>query len=231
MLFDYGGTLVEEVSYDPRAGMELLLQNLTYRPRSLRVDAIVARTERVTREVAARRDELGLETPWPALTRLIYDYFHLHFDKPLDDLELAFWDASVVTRPMPGAAKVLRELAARAIPLGVVSNSSFRAGVIRLELAKHHLAEPISEIVASAEYAVRKPNPLLFEIGASRLDIAPSDIWFVGDRLDTDVAGAKAAGMTAAWLAPPNAASDASPDLTVTSLDELLSLSQLSSAR
>ena len=32
---------------------------------------------------------------------------------------------------------------------------------------------------------------------AARLGIDPKNIWFVGDRLDTDIAGARAAKMTA----------------------------------
>lgn len=47
--------------------------------------------------------------------------------------------------------------------------------------------------MVSAEYAVRKPNMFLFETAATRLGIAPEDIWFVRDRLDTDVIGAKTA--------------------------------------
>ena len=222
ILVDFGGTLVEEVSYDPRAGMEVLLGNLTFRPRSLRIDTIIERMERVTREVADRRDESGIETPWPALTRLIYDFFHLHFASPLTDLELMFWDASNVTRPMPGASAALRELSARGIPLGVVSNSSFCADVIRFELAKHDLAEPLAAIVASADYAVRKPNPLLFEIAAARIEVPPKDIWFVGDRIDTDVAGAKAAGMTSVLLAPPGTNDTGAADLVITSWADLL---------
>jgi putative hydrolase of the HAD superfamily len=222
MLFDYGGTLVEEVSYDPRAGIELLLENLTHRPRALRLDEVVERAERITREVANRRDEFQIETPWPALTRLIFDYFGVHFARPLPELEIEFWDASVKTRPMPGALDALRAFADRDIPLGVVSNSSFRGEVIRFELAKHGLSELMSVIVASADYAVRKPNPLLFEVAAALLELPARDIWFVGDRLDTDIAGAKAAGMTGVWLAPPNAAMTSDPDLVVTSWNELL---------
>jgi FMN phosphatase YigB (HAD superfamily) len=57
---------------------------------------------------------------------------------------------------------------------------------------------------------------LLYETAAARLNVKAEDIWFVGDRLDTDVAGAKVAGMTAVWFNPhgqSNPSSDA--DLTV----------------
>ena len=138
------------------------------------------------------------------------------------ELEIAFWDATVTTRPIAGARETLVALADLGIPLGVVSNSSFRGSVIAHELAKHHLAAPLSVVVASADYAVRKPNPLLFETAASLLDVPPRELWFVGDRLDTDVAGARAAGMVSVWLGQPNDASDGAADLVVSSWSELL---------
>ena len=204
MLLDYGGTLVEEAAFDPRAGMQILLTHVADRPPDLSVEAIVERVDRVTEEVSARRDEFQIETPWPSLTRLIYDYFGVRFARAFDELELAFWDASVTTRPMPGAREVLGELHGAGIALGVVSNSSFRGEVIRHELSKHGLDDHLSIVVASADYAVRKPNPLLFETAAGLLGVRAAEIWFVGDRLDTDVVGARAAGMHAVLLAEPN---------------------------
>jgi len=203
LLFDYGGTLVEEDAYDARAGIELLLSHATYRSPNATLDALVARADLVTRDVAARRDEFQIETPWASLTRLIHDYFGTRFDAPLPALELPFWNASVRTRPMPGAREALLEFHRRGVPMGVVSNSSFGRHVIRHELAKHGLADHLSTIVVSAEYAVRKPSPLLFEIAAASLGMDARDIWFVGDRVDTDVAGAHVAGMTSVLYAQP----------------------------
>jgi hypothetical protein len=62
LLLDYGGTLVEEVSVDLRAGNEWMR-------RRHRIDRKVSRWSRssnarsgITKEVAARRDEVYLET-------------------------------------------------------------------------------------------------------------------------------------------------------------------------
>jgi putative hydrolase of the HAD superfamily len=69
---------------------------------------------------------------------------------------------------------------------------------------------------------VRKPNVLLFETAAARLNVRAEDIWFVGDRLDTDVAGAKAAGMKAVWFNPAGRSDPPSiVDLAVASWSEL----------
>jgi FMN phosphatase YigB (HAD superfamily) len=94
--------------------------------------------------------------------------------------------------------------------------------VIRAELAKHGLADPLAFVMVSADYAVRKPNPLLFDVAVAKLGVPASDIWFVGDRLDTDIAGAKASGMTAVWFNPANTQRERrDADLAMVSWSEL----------
>jgi len=225
LLFDYGGTLVEEVGFDVRAGNEWLLSRASHRPPHVSVEEVLARADRVTREVAARRDRTHVETPWASLTKLIHEYFGIQFDAPMAELEMGFWRTSVQARPMPGARRALEHFHEWGLPIGVVSNTCFGAPVIRHELEKHGLAERVALVAASADYCVRKPNPLLFEAAAAKLGIRPEDIWFVGDRLDTDIAGAKAAGMTAVWFNPKGTKGPAcTADFTVSDWDDLVRL-------
>jgi putative hydrolase of the HAD superfamily len=193
LLFDYGGTLVEEVSVDLRAGTEWMLALAAHRPSAARLDAVLERADRITREISSRRDRFQIETPWIALNRLVHDFFGTRFTEPPSSLELAFWDAAVVTRPMPGAREALQTFHRLGVPMGVVSNSSFGQHVIRHDLAKHGLDEHLTLIVVSAEYVVRKPNPLLFETASALLGVESSNVWFVGDSFDHDIMGARAA--------------------------------------
>jgi HAD superfamily hydrolase (TIGR01662 family) len=180
----------------------------------------------VTREVADRRDKHHVETPWLALNRLIHDAFGVRFRASDAELELGFWRAASETRAMAGAREALQRLAGAGVRLGVLSNASFGPEVIRDDLEKLGLARRLELVTVSAEYAVRKPNPLVFEAVAARLGAAPQRTWFVGNRLDTDVVGAKAAGMTAVWFNPHgNRGGEAvvgkEPDLTIARWDEL----------
>ena len=200
LLFDYGGTLVEEVRVDPRAGNEWLLSRASYRPPHVTLAHVIERAARVTKEVAERRDDVQIETAWPTLTRLIHDFLGIRFDAPMSELELGYWKASVTTRAMPGAREALEQCHRAGVPMAVVSNTSFGEPVIRYELEKYGLTEHLAFVLVSSDYSVRKPNVLLFDTAASRLGVSPEHIWFVGDRLDTDVIGAKAAGMTAVWF-------------------------------
>jgi HAD superfamily hydrolase (TIGR01662 family) len=123
---------------------------------------------------------------------------------------------------MRGAPEALEEFYQGGVPFAVVSNCSFGQEVLRYELAKYGLADRLAFIMVSAEYAVRKPNPLLFETAAAKLGIESKEIWFVGDRLDTDMAGARAAGMTAVWFCPATSEPSDSADLTVASWPDLV---------
>lgn len=221
ILLDYGGTLVEEAGFDARAGCAALLARASHLPPAATLDAVTDRTKRVAKATSVRREETGIETPWPALHRLIHEYFGTRFDVPEAELEREFWDASVTTLEIPGARAGLDRLAAAGVTLAVVSNAMFSAATIRHDLAKHGLADHLCFVMVTADYVVRKPSALLFDVAAARLGMAPDDVWFVGDRLDTDVAGANAAGMVSVWLQPPNAVPSSAPDITVANWAEL----------
>ena len=216
VLFDFGGTLVEESGLDLRAGNQWLLSRASRGPADLNLDAVLLRATAIGQQVVAQRESIHVEIPWPAILRLIYDHLGVEFDDAIPDLELGFWQASVTTGPVAGVAEALDALASAGIRMAVVSNTSFSARTLRSELEKHALAHHFQFIVTSAEYSIRKPNPLLFEVAARRLGVAPADLWFVGDRSDTDVAGANAAGMTSVMLGiAPQAGPPAKPALRI----------------
>ena len=214
VLIDCGGTLLEEPTYNRRHGNKWLMDRAASNPREITIDQIMERVAVIDREVIARRDDCCVETPWPMLTKLIYDFFNIQFDCHLAELELGFWKASMETRPMPGAVEALEELHRKGIPIGVVSNSIFGSSVIRYELDRHGLADHLQFVISSADYAVRKPGVLIFEIAAAKLGSKPVDLWYVGDRLDIDVYGSGSAGMTPVWFGPPKGSP--SPCLSVT---------------
>lgn len=224
LLLDYGGTLVKEVAVDMVAGNAWMLAQAAHVPADVTLEAVVARARRVTRDVAGRRDDCHLEAPFPAISRLIYDYLGIRFERAWPELEMGFWQASVRTAPMAGAREALDALHRAGVRLAVLSNTSFGEPVIRAELERHGLTEHLESVMVSSEYAARKPLPALFETAAARLGMAPEDIWFVGDRLDTDVAGARASGMAAVWLRPAGRPPSAEPDLSAEAWSEIVEM-------
>jgi HAD superfamily hydrolase (TIGR01549 family) len=79
-------------------------------------------------------------------------------------------------------------------------------------------------IIISADLRLRKPNPKIFARMLAMLNLAAPEVLFVGDTPQHDVGGAKAVGMSAAWIsrrALPFPDGVAQPDYIIRDLAEL----------
>jgi HAD superfamily hydrolase (TIGR01509 family) len=94
--------------------------------------------------------------------------------------------------PYPDAAPALAELRASGLRLGVVSNWDCS---LKGVLAGLGLAAAVDTIAVSAKVGVRKPDPAIFWAALRELRCEPGEALFVGDSLETDVLGARAAGL------------------------------------
>jgi putative hydrolase of the HAD superfamily len=113
----------------------------------------------------------------------------------------------------PGAADAVRELAARGVSLGIVSNTGRTPGVIlRRVLARHGLLGYFGAISYSDEVGFRKPEARIFHVTLERAGVAPAEALHIGDNPDADVVGAQGVGMHAAHYTAgfrrPSAAAD-----------------------
>jgi putative hydrolase of the HAD superfamily len=118
---------------------------------------------------------------------------------------------------------VLRALRARETALVVVSNWDVSLHDV---LVRTGLSELVDAVVTSAELGAAKPDPAIFRAALERAGgIAPSAALHVGDSLDADVAGARAAGLEAVLVARDGAPAPAGVR-TIRSLDGLLSGAQ-----
>jgi len=94
----------------------------------------------------------------------------------------------------PGIDELLRRLAARGLALGIVANQPASA-VERLQRAG--IAGHFAHLGLSGVVGVRKPDPAIFLGAAEALGVQPARCIMVGDRIDNDIAPAKALGMAA----------------------------------
>lgn len=108
------------------------------------------------------------------------------------------------------------------IPIAIVTNGASDLQRDKIEALG---LQATKVIVISAEIRVAKPDPEIFYRAAADLGLDPKTMWHVGDNLVTDVAGAKAAGMTAVWLNRHNTQppTNETPDIEVATLDEISS--------
>ena len=94
--------------------------------------------------------------------------------------------------------ETLEELA-RVYQLGVITNWDSEDEQ-RRKVRHLGLDSSFRYFVVSASAGYEKPDPRIFEHALSLAEVEAADAVFVGDRLDVDIAGAKAAGMRAVWF-------------------------------
>ena len=78
-------------------------------------------------------------------------------------------------------------------------------------------------VVFSQDVQVEKPDPRIFEITAQRAGCEFTQLLHVGDSLETDIAGARNAGVSSVWLNREGVLNDTEtrPDYEVASLTEI----------
>src|ERR671937_164738 len=109
------------------------------------------------------------------------------------------------------------DMAREAIPAAVLLDA---LGTL-VELERPWLQPLVDAVVISAEVGVAKPDPAIFRAALERLGARAEDSLHVGDSVENDVAGARAAGLDAVLVARNGAAA---PDgvRAVRSLAELV---------
>jgi putative hydrolase of the HAD superfamily len=115
----------------------------------------------------------------------------------------------------------LRKLHGR-FKLGIVSNFAIPECVTRL-LERHGLDKLFDVVIVSGAVNKRKPHPEIFQKALQKLGVSAEETVFVGDTVDADVQGAKAAGMKTIYVErrPQVEAENACPDQTIKSLSLL----------
>ena len=89
-------------------------------------------------------------------------------------------------------APVLRELGARGVQVGLISNSHRCLTSFREHFELHGL---IAAALSSSEHGYVKPHPSIFESALKLLGVGAAESVMVGDSLSQDIEGAQSVGM------------------------------------
>jgi putative hydrolase of the HAD superfamily len=195
------------------------------------VDELAARGGRVTEEAAreAMRAEMGYYRAhhdeagdWPGLVDLrrrcaAIVQEHLATPLALDEV-LAALLAALRFHAYPEVPGVLARLRADGARLAIVSNWDVSLYDV---LERTGLRRLVDAVAISAELGVAKPDPAIFRVALERLGVDAAGAVHVGDSLEHDVAGARAAGLEAV-LVVRDGAPARDGVRTVASLSELI---------
>lgn len=199
--FDYGQTLAE-LDHDFMAE----------RVRSLggELDAASARAAHVAAwEAYGVAKTLGHARAWQ---KMMIEFLKAGSVRPIagqnepnyaESIAQQLWEAQPTAnlwrKRIPGMFELVRELAARQVPVAVISNSEGRLAELLAELGE---ATPFGVIVDSGRLGIDKPDPRIFQHTADALGVPVTDIIHVGDAWEADVMGARNVGARAVWFAP-----------------------------
>ena len=138
-------------------------------------------------------------------------------------LERVFALHEVGTIPHPHA-EALQQLR-KTHRLGVVSNIWSKSGLYLREFERVGIRGLFDILVFSSDHGPIKPSPSLFGKALEAFEVDRSEIVFVGDSLERDIAGAKTVGLSAVWVNTGTGEigeSVPTPDLVIHDLPELL---------
>jgi len=122
---------------------------------------------------------------------------HQLTDQQYEDLVWLWYDplAKLVTIE-PNLHQTLASLRDKGLKMAIVSNTFVSASVLNRHIRELGLYEFFEFIYYSYMFNKRKPHPEMFLAAAKQLNLAPSEIIFVGDRIDNDMVGSIGVGMT-----------------------------------
>lgn len=194
VLFDAGGVLLD-LDY------AFLNRLLEARHVATTVEAL-STSESIARTTIDRRVREGGRT-----SEAWRDYFRILLtrvgatpegtEEIIDTLAEAHQRVGLWTVAIDGAVATVRALKESGHRLGVVSNAE---GRVERDLEDAGFSGLFETVVDSHVVGVEKPDPAIFRIALARMSVPPESAVFLGDVPAVDVAGARAAGLTAVLL-------------------------------
>ncbi len=194
ILFDYGGTLLYEQNFDFRRGEQAVFRHIKENPHNTTLEQVGI----LDKELFGNADKcrkMGYEIHELPLLRCKYESLGIKFDIPLEEVETLLWDNASEGGKMPYISELLVFLDKSGIRTGVISNIGWSGNALSRRINQLLPENHFEFILASSEYAVRKPNPVLFQVALNKANLSPDEVWYCGDNIQADIFGAHGAGI------------------------------------
>ena len=203
ILFDYGQTLIAEQKFNGVKGTEAVLKYATKNKYNLSAAQVQEKADAINKELGRfdpqKRHLVQIEIPDIMFTPYLYESQGIEIPLSTDEIDAIFWDAAAPGKPTEGIEDFLKHLRSNGIRTGVISNIAYSADVVT-ERIKRLLPENEFEfIITSSNYMFRKPSRRIFDLALEKADLAPEDVWYIGDQYECDIKGALGAGLFPVW--------------------------------
>jgi len=116
--------------------------------------------------------------------------------------ELFYRPIGQETNRYPETLRVLQTLRDAGIRMAIISNAPWDVPgrLLRADMQRWEIERFFDAFVISGDVPWRKPNPEFMWAAARELGVEAEECLVVGDSLNADIAGAKAAGMRSVWV-------------------------------
>lgn len=180
VLFDFWGTLVENGARSPTRGTLMILRApIEYKDFITRFEEIF-----FTQEFPSQEDAF----------KTVCEAFNVRPYPIVISKLIGLWNKNkLFAKAYPETAEVLQQLKDKGIKLAVVSNT--HQGAVEEVLQKLDLAKYFDAVVLSYQHNTLKQHGTLYDIALEQLGISKDEALVVGDSVETDLVGAKEAGI------------------------------------
>jgi len=198
ILFDYGNTLLSEPDFDTLRGEQALFRYIKGNKSNLSAKQINEFAHRIFDEIWQAR-EIGFEIHERQYQKFIYEYLGISFSISWKEAEKIFWDNTTRGEEMPGAGRMLDSINSKGIRSGVISNIVYSGEALTERINRLLPNNRFEFVIASSEYAFRKPSPMLFRLALKKSGLESGEVWYCGDNARADIEGAANAGIFPVW--------------------------------
>lgn len=203
ILFDLGHTLICESSFNGIRGTEAVLKYVIRNENNLSAEEVSRFSEKMFTEMGRLARDNGVEVHNLTIQKLVYEYLQIDVSLSPEEMEQIFWDNAAPAVTMPNIHRALDYLKEHDIRTGVISNIAFSGNSVKKKIDCLMPNNNFEFIIASSEYAIRKPNPMIFELALRKAKLPANEVWYCGDNTKFDVYGASAAGIFPVWFHSP----------------------------
>lgn len=167
--------------------------------------------------------------PRMVIRALAFDFGHTLVDEQRDE------DIPLESRPVHLIPEVAEILPRISIPLAVWANMRSTTGTdLHRFLNRAGIGKFFAWVVTSVDAGLRKPAPQFFEFALYKCGLARHEVLFVGNQLNTDIAGGEQYGIRTVWLSGSSyrsadetlSAQDVQPSYTIPTLSQVPELLQ-----
>jgi 2-haloalkanoic acid dehalogenase type II len=195
IIFDVGGTLLEILRDPQELAIESIAHLGTVSP--VTYTAAIRQVVQEWRDAGGRPELEDLPETWIAHNRraLTRSGFTGDISAAAEIIENTFLnDGWTVFSDVTDTLSSLRD---QRYKLGIISNWP---STLEKTLERSGLRSYFSVVVGSGNVGYAKPHPQIFRIAADQMGVRPGEALYVGDSVEYDVAGARAAGMNVVLL-------------------------------